>query len=52
MPRNKSLQGPFIERDKAILNGMWGRMGNKLKQSEVDKKLAELEKMAEVAAPV
>lgn len=46
MPKNKGLQGPFIERENTILNGMWGRMGNKLKQSEVDEKMAEIEKMA------
>ncbi|EMR71503.1 hypothetical protein UCREL1_1455 [Eutypa lata UCREL1] len=42
MPKNRGFQGPFIERDPKILNGMWGRMGNKLKQAEVDKKMAEL----------
>ncbi|KAI0443001.1 hypothetical protein F4803DRAFT_517089 [Xylaria telfairii] len=39
LPKNKGFRGPFVERE---LNGMWGRMGNKLKQSEVDKKMAEL----------
>ncbi|KAI1503397.1 hypothetical protein F5X99DRAFT_375123 [Biscogniauxia marginata] len=42
LPKNKGLQGPFVERDPATLNGMWGRMGNKLKQADVDKKMAEL----------
>ncbi|KAI2617410.1 hypothetical protein GGR54DRAFT_607648 [Hypoxylon sp. NC1633] len=40
MPKNKALQGPFIEHDMSIINGMWGRMGNKLKQTEADEKAA------------
>lgn len=52
MPKSKNLQGPFIERDNVILNGMWGRMGNKLKQAEVDKKMAEIEKMAAASTAV
>lgn len=41
MPNGRpGLQGPIYERDPKKLNGMWGRMGNKLKQAEVDEKLA------------
>lgn len=43
MPNGRpGLQGPIYERDPKKLNGMWGRMGNKLKQAEVDQKLAEI----------
>jgi hypothetical protein len=36
------VQGPIYERDPKKINGMWGRMGNKLKQAEVDEKLAAI----------
>ncbi|EFQ35945.1 hypothetical protein CGRA01v4_07649 [Colletotrichum graminicola] len=42
MPKTRAFQGPFIERDPAIINGMWGRMGNKIKQQKVDEQMAEL----------
>ncbi|KAH8890702.1 hypothetical protein GQ53DRAFT_824423 [Thozetella sp. PMI_491] len=43
MPNGRpGLQGPIYERDPKKLNGMWGRMGNKLKQAEADEKLAEI----------
>ncbi|KAI0476269.1 hypothetical protein GGR56DRAFT_462415 [Xylariaceae sp. FL0804] len=42
MPKNRGLAPPIYERNPKVLNGMWGRMGNKLKQAEVDEKLAKL----------
>ncbi|ROV93458.1 hypothetical protein VPNG_09625 [Cytospora leucostoma] len=43
MPNGRpGLQGPVYERDPKKINGMWGRMGNKLKQAEVDEKLAKV----------
>ncbi|KAK7739639.1 hypothetical protein SLS53_005606 [Cytospora paraplurivora] len=43
MPNGRpGLQGPIYERDPKKINGMWGRMGNKLKQAEVDEKLAKV----------
>ncbi|KAI1780610.1 hypothetical protein F4818DRAFT_396255 [Hypoxylon cercidicola] len=40
-PKQKALQGPYIEHDLKIINGMWGRMGNKLRQAEAEQKAAE-----------
>jgi hypothetical protein len=43
MPNGRpGLQGPIYERDPKRLNGMWGRMGNKLKQDVVDEKMAAI----------
>ncbi|KAI1381394.1 hypothetical protein F4677DRAFT_124010 [Hypoxylon crocopeplum] len=46
MPKSRALQGPFVEHNMKIINGMWGRMGNKLKQTESDEKMAQAEKAA------
>jgi hypothetical protein len=37
-----ALQPPIYERDLKQLNGMWGRMGNRVKQAEADEKLAAI----------
>jgi hypothetical protein len=42
LPKNRGLAPPIYERDPKKLNGMWGRMGDRLKQAEVDEKLAAL----------
>ncbi|ORY69606.1 uncharacterized protein BCR38DRAFT_419557 [Pseudomassariella vexata] len=42
MAGGKNFRGPYIERDPVVINGMWGRMGNKLRQDEVEKKMAEV----------
>ncbi|KAK3342080.1 hypothetical protein B0T25DRAFT_559921 [Lasiosphaeria hispida] len=38
MAKSGNLRGPYIERDPDVIKGMWGRMGNKLKQDESDEK--------------
>lgn len=39
---NVALQPPIYERDLKQLNGMWGRMGNRVKQAEADERLAAI----------
>ncbi|KAI9164031.1 Monooxygenase af470 [Paramyrothecium foliicola] len=41
-PKTGAISGPIYERDPKQLNGMWGRMGNRIKQAEVDEKLAAI----------
>ncbi|KAK0616594.1 hypothetical protein B0T14DRAFT_546814 [Immersiella caudata] len=42
MGKSGNLRGAYIERDPNVIKGMWGRMGNKLKQAEADEKFEKV----------
>ena len=42
LPGVKGLRDPYIESNPKLINGMWGRMGNRIKSAAHEKKTVEL----------